>query len=38
MPATFHAHGGTDIWDPVQQADIAAKMFSIGESGEWVCR
>lgn len=38
MPATFHAHGGTDIWDPVQQADIAAKMFSMGESGEWVCR
>lgn len=38
MPATFHAHGGTDIWDPVQQADIAAKMFSIGESGEWVCK
>ncbi|MGA7173421.1 MAG: transglycosylase SLT domain-containing protein [Candidatus Dormiibacterota bacterium] len=38
MPATFHAHGGTDIWDPVQQSDIAAKMFSIGESGEWVCK
>ncbi|MGC1407039.1 MAG: transglycosylase SLT domain-containing protein [Candidatus Dormiibacterota bacterium] len=38
MPATFHGHGGTDIWDPVQQADIAAKMFSIGESGEWVCK
>ena len=38
MPATFHGHGGTDIWDPVQQADIAAKMFSIGESGEWTCK
>ena len=38
MPATFHGHGGTDIWDPVQQSDIAAKMFSIGESGEWVCK
>ncbi|HVB14422.1 MAG TPA: transglycosylase SLT domain-containing protein [Candidatus Dormibacteraeota bacterium] len=38
MPATFKGHGGTDIWDPVQQSDIAAKMFSIGESGEWVCK
>ncbi|HEY6538626.1 MAG TPA: transglycosylase SLT domain-containing protein [Candidatus Dormibacteraeota bacterium] len=38
MPATFHGHGGTDIWDPVQQSDIAAKMFSIGESGEWTCK
>ncbi|MGH7610471.1 MAG: transglycosylase SLT domain-containing protein [Candidatus Dormibacteria bacterium] len=38
MPATFYGHGGTDIWDPVQQSDIAAKMFSIGESGEWVCK
>ena len=38
MPATFHGHGGTDIWDPVQQSDIAAHMFSIGESGEWVCK
>lgn len=38
MPETFHGHGGTDIWDPVQQADIAAKMFSIGESDEWVCK
>ncbi|HVC38721.1 MAG TPA: transglycosylase SLT domain-containing protein [Candidatus Dormibacteraeota bacterium] len=38
MPATFKGHGGTDIWDPVQQADIAAKMFSIGESSEWVCK
>jgi soluble lytic murein transglycosylase-like protein len=38
MPATFYGHGGTDIWSPVQQSDIAAKMFSIGESGEWVCK
>lgn len=38
MPSTFYGHGGTDIWDPVQQANIAAKMFSIGESGEWVCK
>ncbi|MHB1526258.1 MAG: transglycosylase SLT domain-containing protein [Candidatus Dormibacteria bacterium] len=38
MPATFAGHGGTDIWNPTQQANIAAKMFSIGESGEWVCK
>jgi len=38
MPATFYGHGGTDIWDPTQQANIAAKMFSIGESSEWVCK
>lgn len=38
MPATFYGHGGTDIWDPIQQSDIAAKMFSIGESSEWTCK
>ncbi|MHB1524981.1 MAG: transglycosylase SLT domain-containing protein [Candidatus Dormibacteria bacterium] len=38
MPATFYGHGGTDIWNPTQQANTAAKMFSIGESSEWVCK
>jgi hypothetical protein len=38
LPSTFAAHGGTDIWDPTQQAQIAARMFAAGESGEWpVC-
>jgi len=38
LPSTFRAHGGTDIWDPTQQATIAATMFAAGESGEWpVC-
>jgi soluble lytic murein transglycosylase-like protein len=38
LPSTFRAHGGTDIWDPTQQAQIAATMFAHGESGEWpVC-
>jgi soluble lytic murein transglycosylase-like protein len=38
LPSTFRAHGGTDIWDPSQQAQIAATMFANGESGEWpVC-
>ena len=38
MPATFYGHGGTDLWSAAQQANIAAKMFSIGESSEWVCK
>ncbi len=38
LPSTFRAHGGTNIWDPNQQAQIAASMFAAGESGEWpVC-
>jgi SLT domain-containing protein len=38
LPSTFRAHGGTDIWDPTQQAQIAATMFANGQSGEWpVC-
>jgi soluble lytic murein transglycosylase-like protein len=38
LPSTFRAHGGTDIWDPVQQAQIAAAMFAAGESSQWpVC-
>jgi hypothetical protein len=37
-PSTFRAHGGTDIWDPTQQAQIAASTFASGESGGWpVC-
>jgi hypothetical protein len=36
--STFKAHGGTDIWDPVQQSDIAASMFAAGDSSAWpVC-
>ena len=36
--STFKAHGGTDIWDPVQQSDIAASMFASGDSSAWpVC-
>ena len=37
LPRTFRAHGGTDIWDPHQQADIAAKMFASGWSYQWSC-
>lgn len=38
LPSTFRAHGGTDIYDPVQQSNIAASMFASGGSGAWpVC-
>ena len=38
LMSTFRAHGGTSIWDPVQQADIAASMFAAGDSSAWpVC-
>ena len=36
--STFMAHGGTSIWDPVQQSEIAASMFASGDSSAWpVC-
>jgi hypothetical protein len=38
LMSTFKAHGGTSIWDPAQQADIAASMFASGDSSAWpVC-
>ena len=37
-PSTYSAHGGHDIWDPVEQSDIAAKMFSQGLAGQWGCK
>ena len=39
LMSTFIANGGTaaSIWDPVAQANIAAKMFAHGQSGEWSC-
>ncbi|HYA00008.1 MAG TPA: transglycosylase family protein [Candidatus Binatia bacterium] len=38
LMSTFKAHGGTNIWDPTQQATIAASMFASGDSVAWpVC-
>ena len=37
MPATFYGHGGHNIWDAADQSDIAAKMFSQGQAGQWTC-
>jgi hypothetical protein len=36
--STFTAHGGTNIWDPAQQSELAASMFASGDSSAWpVC-
>jgi Transglycosylase-like domain len=35
--STFRAHGGTDIWDPLQQAEIAATMLAHGGAHAWGC-
>lgn len=37
MPGTFYGHGGKNIWDPVEQSNIAADMFSHGGAGSWAC-
>jgi resuscitation-promoting factor RpfB len=37
LMSTFKANGGTDIWDPVQQADITAKMLAHGQAHQWGC-
>jgi hypothetical protein len=39
LMSTFIANGGTaaTIWNPVDQANIAAKMFAHGQSHEWSC-
>lgn len=37
-PATFYGHGGHNIWDPYDQADVAARMFSQGLASAWTCR
>lgn len=37
-PGTFYGHGGHNIWDPYDQADVAARMFSQGLASQWTCR
>ncbi|HEV3233857.1 MAG TPA: transglycosylase SLT domain-containing protein [Candidatus Dormibacteraeota bacterium] len=37
-PNTFKAHGGTNIWDATDQANIAAHMFAQGLASEWGCK
>ncbi|HVA20487.1 MAG TPA: transglycosylase SLT domain-containing protein [Candidatus Micrarchaeia archaeon] len=37
MPGTFYGNGGRNLWDPVEQAEVAATMFAAGESSAWAC-
>lgn len=36
-PSTFYAWGGSDLYDPWDQAHIAAKMFAAGEARQYYC-
>ena len=37
LPSTFRANGGTDIWNPYQQANITADMLAHGQAYQWGC-
>jgi uncharacterized protein YraI len=38
MPSTYYGYGGQgDIWNPYNQADLAASMFAQGLSYHWTC-
>jgi soluble lytic murein transglycosylase-like protein len=34
---TFKANGGTNIWDPVDNASTAARMLAHGQAWQWSC-
>jgi len=38
LMSTFLHNGGHNIWDPADQADVAARMFSQGQARQWTCR
>jgi len=37
LMSTFVHNGGTNIWDPTDQANIAAKMIAHGQAYQWSC-
>lgn len=37
LPSTFRGNGGTNIWDPTDQSNIAAKMLAHGQAYQWSC-
>lgn len=37
LMSTFRANGGTNIWDPADQADVAARMLANGQAHQWAC-
>jgi soluble lytic murein transglycosylase-like protein len=38
MESTYYAYGGTDIWNPYEQIQIAAQMWAGGLGFHWVCQ
>lgn len=37
LQSTFTANGGTNIWDPTDQANVTAKMLAHGQAWQWSC-
>lgn len=37
LTSTFRANGGTNIWDPTDQANVTAKMLAHGQAHQWTC-
>lgn len=37
LMSTFTANGGTNIWDPADQANVTAKMLAHGQAWQWSC-
>lgn len=37
LASTFRANGGTNIWDPTDQANVTAKMLAHGQAWQWSC-
>jgi hypothetical protein len=37
LMSTFKANGGTNIWDPVDQSNVAARMLANGQAHQWSC-
>jgi len=38
MESTYYAHGGTDIWNPWEQIEVAARMWGQGLGWHWLCQ
>ena len=37
LMSTFRANGGTNIWDPADQSNVAARMLAHGQAWQWAC-
>lgn len=37
LMSTFKANGGTNIWDPTDQATVTARMLANGQAHQWAC-